>query len=181
MIFAYFSFDMRPLIVLLGFLFLSGCSSVRVTYDYDRATDFSTYKSFGFYETENNGLSELDNKRIIRLITQTMESKGFEQADNADFYIGIQSSEYENINRNAVGVGVGGSGRNVGGGVSVGIPINRGKLTREIVIDFVDEKERGTIWQAVTTSAYNPDTTPEKREANLKAVVDKIFSSFPPQ
>ena len=36
---------------LLALLVLSSCSSVRVLSDYDRETDFNTYKSYAFYKT----------------------------------------------------------------------------------------------------------------------------------
>ena len=37
---------------------------------------------------------------------------------------------------------MGGSSGNVGGGVSVGIPVGQGNVSREITIDFVDHSKK---------------------------------------
>ena len=105
---------------------------------------------------------------------------GFKRTDNADFYIDIQSQNIMNRNNPNVGVGVGGTGRNTGGGVSIGIPINSNQNTREVVIDFVDNNKEITFWQAISESAYNPNAKPEKREAYFTALIEKIFSKYPP-
>jgi len=54
-------------------------------------------------------------------------------------------------------------------------------LSRQITIDFVDETKTGLFWQAVSESRYNTNASPEKREANLKAVVDNVFEKYPPK
>lgn len=167
-------------LVLLIFLVFS-CSSVRVNYDYDKQADFSTYKTYNYYSDLDTGLSSLDAKRLLNILDEALQNKGLSLSETPDFYINIQSSEYENAQRNTVGVGLGGGGRNVGGGVSVGIPIGQSKLSRQIIFDFIDEEGKGLFWQAVTESNYNPKASPEKRETNLKAVVEKTLSDYPPK
>ena len=105
------------------------------------------------------GLSTLDNKRLIRAIDRKLETMGLTRSDNPDFYIDIQSQDIINRNNSNVGVGVGGTGRNVGGGISVGLPLGGNQLTRELVIDFVDKnKGERLFWQAVSESSYNENT-----------------------
>lgn len=171
---------MKYLKLLLLCLVITSCG-VRVNYDYESATDFTKYKSYAFFTDMQTGLSELDTKRLIHLLDDALQAKGFTKSDYADFMINIQSSERENVNRNTVGIGVGGTGRNVGGGISVGIPIGQSKLNREIVFEFVDANSNRLFWQAVSESNYNPDTTPEKREANLQAIVAKVLEGYPPK
>jgi len=162
-------------------LIISSCSSVQVNYDYDKQTDFTAYKTYNYYSDIETGLSELDTKRLLNVLDEALQNKGLSLSETPDFYINIQSSEYENAQRNTVGVGLGGGGRNVGGGVSVGIPIGQSKLGRQIVFDFIDENGKGLFWQAVSEANYNPDASPEKREANLKLIVDKVFAGYPPK
>lgn len=160
---------------------LCSCGSVNVDYDYDSNLDFSSYKTFNFYDEPESGLSELDHKRLVRILSEELQKKGLEISEDPDFLIGIQSEEYERENGSGIGVGVGGTGGNVGGGISVGIPMRNNKLERDIIFDFIDEKGIGVIWQALSTSSFNPDSNPEQREANLRAVVQKVLAKFPPE
>lgn len=172
---------MKAFKLLILTLLVSSCSSVRVNYDYDKQIDFSSYKTYNYYSDLETGLSDLDSKRLLNILDDALQSKGLSLSENPDFYINIQSSEYENVQRNTVGVGLGGGGRNVGGGVSVGIPIGQSKLSRQIIFDFIDEEGKGLFWQAVTESNYNPKASPEKRELNLETIVNKIIAGYPPE
>lgn len=161
-------------------LCLVSCGAT-VNYDYDSQTDFSKYKTYNYFTDMESGLSELDLKRLISALDKEMVLKGYTLAEDADFYIDIQSQEVTFNNGNNVGVGVGGTGRNVGGGVSIGFPINSNKRNREIVIDFVDKDRTKLFWQAVSESSFNPKAKPEKREADFAVLVAKILSKYPPK
>lgn len=172
---------MKPFKFLILFFLILSCASVRVNYDYEKATDFTQYKTYNYYPDMETGLSELDSKRFFDIMDVHLQQKGLQLSDTPDFYINIKSSEYEETQQNTVGVGVGGSGRNVGGGISVGIPVGQAIINRQIIIDFVDESNIGLFWQAVTESSYNPNTTPEKRESILQQIVIKALEGFPPK
>ena len=49
----------------------------------------------------------------------------------------------------------------------------------QFLIDFRDENGIGLFWQAVSESSYNPNRTPEKREAKLRAIVEKVLAKYP--
>jgi hypothetical protein len=171
---------MKTFILLLAIFIFMSCG-VTVNYDYEKATDFSKYKTYNYYSDLETGLSDLDTKRLQHVLDQGMLAKGFTKSDYADFLINITSSEYQNQNRNTVGVGVGGSGRNVGGGISIGIPVGKSKMSREIVFEFVDAEKNNLFWQAISESNYKENTSPEKREENLKAIVAKVLEGYPPK
>ena len=166
--------------ILLVALLLVSCATVRVNYDYDKAVDFSKYKTYHYYKDLETGLSELDTKRLIMILDQELRSRGYSQSETPDIFINITSSAYENPERNSVGIGVGGRGRNVGGGVSIGLPLGGSQYSRQIIFDFVDENGKGLIWQAVSESNYHPNASPDKRTANLRTVVKKVLEGFPP-
>ncbi len=165
---------------LLVFLVVS-CAPIYVNYDYEKQTDFSKYKTYNYYSDINTGLSELDSNRLLDALDEALLLKGLTLSDNPDFYIDITSSEFQNNQRNTVGVGVGGGGRNVGGGISIGLPIGQPKLNRQIIFDFHDEKGIGLFWQAISESGYNPNAGPEQREARIKTIVQKVLKGFPPK
>ncbi|WP_298555440.1 DUF4136 domain-containing protein [uncultured Algibacter sp.] len=167
-------------ITILALLIVS-CAPIHVNYDYDKTTNFNTYKTYQYYANMETGLSELDTKRLLNAIDAKMETKGFAISENPDFFIDIKSAEYQDAQRQTIGVGVGGSGRNVGGGITVGIPIGQANVNRQITIDFVDENKKQLFWQAISESSFNPKATPEKREVRLNAIVEKVLSSYPPE
>lgn len=171
---------MRSIFVLILLLMVS-CAPVKVSFDYDENTDFSQYKTYNYYADIKTGLSELDAKRLFNILDTSLQNQGYVLSDSPDFFIDVQSSEYQETNRNSVGVGVGGSGRNLGGGISIGIPVRQDNINRVIQFDFVDEKGKGLFWQAVSESSFNPNATPEKRKAQLQAIVEKVLKGFPPQ
>ncbi|WP_431136311.1 DUF4136 domain-containing protein [Psychroserpens mesophilus] len=172
---------MKYVTFLVMFVIIFSCAPVRVNYDYEKTTDFKAYKTYNYYANLNTGMSELDTKRLLDALDEVLEAKGYLLSETPDFFIDIQSSEYQETPRNNVGVGLGGTGGNIGGGISLGIPVGQNKLNRQIVFEFVDEDKNGLFWQAVSESSYSPNASPEKREALFKTVVTKVIQGFPPE
>ncbi len=160
---------------------ITSCGAI-VNYDYEKSTDFNQYKTYNYFDDMETGLSQLDNKRLVRAIDAKLATMGLTRSENPDFFIDIQSQDIQNRNNSNVGVGVGGTGRNVGGGVTVGLPLGGNQYTRELVIDFVDKQQNEKLfWQAVSESSYRPNASPEKREETFVKLVEKIFSGYPPK
>lgn len=172
---------MKKLSFVLLVLLLGSCNAVRVDYDYDKGTDFSSYTTYNYYPDIETGLSDLDTKRLIRAVDSAMQMKGILKVEEPDFLINIQSRSYRNPSNSAVGVGLGGSGRNVGGGVSIGIPVGQPNLSREIIFDFVDSQKDALFWQGISESSYRDNASPSVRQEVLNRVVAKVFSRYPPQ
>ena len=172
---------MKPLKISLLALLIVGCAPIRVNYDFDKTTNFSNYKTYNYYSEMNTGLNELDTKRLLNALDAKMTAKGFSLSDSPDFFIDIKSREYQEAARNTVGVGLGGGGRHVGGGISIGLPVGQANMNRQITIDFVDENKKQLFWQAVSESSFNPNAIPEKREARLNAIVEKVLVAYPPK
>ena len=65
-----------PLILLFV---VGSCSSVRVTSDYDTATDFTKYKTFAFFKKgiDKVDISDLDKRRILKAVEYELVAKGF--------------------------------------------------------------------------------------------------------
>ncbi|WP_158974258.1 DUF4136 domain-containing protein [Cellulophaga sp. L1A9] len=172
---------MKKIGFLIVLFLIVSCSAVRVNYDYDTKTDFTSYTTYNYYPDLVSGLSGLDEKRIIVLIDSTMQAKGIQLSEEPDFLINIQSNQFQAAQNNNVGVGLGSTGRNVGGGISIGIPVGQPKVEREIQIDFVDSQKEFLFWQAVSASGFKENTTPDAREQKLKQIVDKVFNKYPPK
>ncbi|OUR91370.1 hypothetical protein A9Q87_10435 [Flavobacteriales bacterium 34_180_T64] len=172
---------MKSIIIFVLALFVTSCAPIYVNYDYEKTADFTQYKTYNYYKDLETGLSELDTKRLLNSLDMSLQAKGFSKSETPDMFINITSSEYIESQRSTVGVGVGGTGGNVGGGISVGIPLGQSNVNRQITIDFIDENGIGLIWQAISETTYNPDASPEKRQEKFKAIVDKVLSQYPPK
>src|SRR5690606_28868931 len=107
---------MKNFLIFFITVIITSCAPVHVNYDYDTATDFNNYKTYNYYKEMTTGLNDLDTKRLIDAINGELQLKGFLMSENPDFLINIQSSEFQEVQRSNVGVGLGGGGRNIGGG-----------------------------------------------------------------
>lgn len=173
---------MKNLLVLFLVILLTSCASVQVNHDYEKTTDFSQYKTYNYYANLETGLSQLDEKRLLDVLDEIMASKGYTLSQEPDFFVDVKSSEYMEPSRSNVGVGIGGTGGNVGGGVSIGFPVGQNNYNRQILFEFIDEDNKtGLFWQAVADSNYSPNATPEKREALFRTIVTKVLEKFPPE
>lgn len=169
------------LLILFAIITTWSCQSVRVAYDYDRDVDFNRYQSYNYPADLDTGLSELDTKRLLRITDSIMKSRGYVQSPDPDLLLDIYSQSFEIPNRNTVGIGVGGTGRNVGGGIQVGIPISGGDLNREIVFNFVDSQRDQLVFQAISESKYRDNASPSYRWKILRETAAKVFEGYPPE
>ncbi|MEN1784883.1 MAG: DUF4136 domain-containing protein [Bacteroidota bacterium] len=172
---------MKTWFLLTSVLVLASCASIRVEYDYDKEADFKAYKTYGYYAELNSGLSQLDERRLIRVLDAALVAKGFQYSDTPDFLINVTSETYRNTPQNNVGVGLGGTNNNMGGGISIGLPLGGGAIKRRIQFDFVDAKGDFLFWQATSDSGLRDNAAPDVRESQLQQLVQKVFSKFPPQ
>ncbi|WP_308993840.1 DUF4136 domain-containing protein [Mariniflexile litorale] len=172
---------MRVYTFLFLAIFLVSCAPIRVNYDFEKGTNFDQYKTYNYYSEMQTGLSDLDTKRFLDALDAKMTAKGFALSDTPDFFVDIKSSQYQEAQRNNVGVGLGGGGGHVGGGISIGLPIGQANVNRQITIDFVDENKKQLFWQAVSESSFNPKSTPEKREQLFNTIAEKVLTQYPPK
>lgn len=163
------------------FFLIVSCSPIYVNYDYETKHDFTKYKTYNYYSDIETGLSELDTERLLTALDENMTLKGLALSSTPDFYVNITSVEYHEARSSSVGVGVGGGGGNVGGGISVNIPVGKENVNRKIVFDFVEENGIGLFWQAISEAKFDVSAKPEQREAQLKAIVNKVMEGFPPK
>jgi len=163
-------------------LVLASCSSIRVYSDYDKQVDFSPYKTYAFHKNgiDKAELSDLDKKRILRAIDETMSTKGFTKSDNPDLLISFFTKEREEVNVNQFNAGWGygwGWGWNpfLWGGNTMVTRNTEGSL----YIDIIDAKKKELIWQGEGEGVLTKDR--DKKEALIQEFVSKILEQYPPQ
>lgn len=177
----YELYAMKQLFLLLISLFLVSCGAT-VAIDYDTKTDFTDFTTYQFYQDIDSGLNDLDNKRIMSAIENSLQNRGFTRTDYCRFYIDFYASESISESRNTLGIGIGGGGRNVGVGVSGGIPIGGRVINQQLTIDIIDATmDQELAWQAKINGELSENATPEQREAYYISAIEKALQKFPPK
>ena len=172
-------YDMKKL-YLLCLIFLVGCGPVKVQYDYDSQAQFTNYSSYNFAANLDTGLGDLDQRRLLETVNQVLQSRGFTLSEDPDLILDVYSNIYQDPNQGSVGFGVGGTGGDVAGGVSVGVPLNMGQLQREIIFELIDARQGRILWQAVSRDQFNEGSSPEKRKERFRVIAIRVFEGFPP-
>ncbi len=169
------------LLALVLLSMLTACSSVRVASDYDRQTDFTPYKSYAFYKPgiDQAKVSDLDKKRILRAIENTMNAKGFVKSANPDILVSIFTKTKENVNiyQNNFGYGYGwgwspwfwGTGYNTVSRTTEGT----------LYIDLVDATKKELVWQGMGTAALTQNVA--RKQEKIQEIVAAILAKYPPQ
>lgn len=170
------------LIPIIGLLILIiACGGPRAVYDYDEQANFSAYSSIAIYPEIQTGLSQLDEKRLLTSVEKVMQERNFSASQNPDLYLNIYTEEYQEQNRSSLGVGVGGTGRNVGVGVSGGIPLGGPETFLRLTFDLIDVQKDVLVWQAVVDSKFDFDASPENRQQRFDQIVKEALDAYPPK
>ena len=164
------------------FFLIASCSSIRVNSDYDKKVDFSTYKTFAFYKTgiDKVEISDLDKKRIMHSIDETMSAKGLTKSETPELLVNFFTKAREQVNVNQFNMGWGygwGWGWNpfMWGGTTSINRYNEGTL----FIDIIDANKKELIWQGEGEGVLTKDTN--KKDENIKEFVTKILEQYPPK
>ena len=159
---------------------LASCGAT-VAVDYEKQTDFSVYKTYNYYPSINSGLSELDNKRIIKSTDSLLQTRGFKKSSSPQFYINFFAKEQLSNSRSSIGVGVGSGGRNGGFGISGGIPIGGKSVNQQFTIDFIDVQKDDLFWQAIVDGNYKEKASPLQKEKYYFTIIEKALKKYPPK
>lgn len=162
----------------LGVLSFAGTPALAqdITYDYDRAADFSRFKTYAW--TGDSPVSdELIHKRIVTAVDSQLALKGLSRVE-PDAAPDVLVSYQTVINRSLQVTGLG-SGRRYGwshtGSARVGA-IQTGVLT----VDLFDGRTRSIVWRATATRDLDLSAGPEKRDKNIRRAAERLFKHYPP-
>ncbi|KQN35872.1 hypothetical protein ASE92_06940 [Pedobacter sp. Leaf41] len=166
---------------------LTGCSSLRTASDYDKNVDFSTYKTYNFYDKgiERVRLNNLDKRRLMAAVEAEMNAKGFVKADKPSMLVnlvvvGREKTDVYNSGFGGWGWGGGWGWRGGWGGWGWGggpTYVNQ-YIEGTIIIDFLDPDKKILFWHG-RGSGFNLDNL-NKREERLYTGVREILAQYPP-
>jgi hypothetical protein len=174
----------------------------KVTYDYDRDTDFTRLRTYAFKdsptkETTASETTTYDNplvhERIKAAVTWQLESRGLRRVEeHPDVYV-ITRQTFETQKDYTVyspyGWGWGGYGYGWGwGGYGYGpgwggfgytdIEV-RDIIVGTLTIDLEDAATGELLWRGVGVKRVHTHSSPESRDKRVLRGVEKIFKKFP--
>ena len=178
---------MKKLLLIPVLFAFVACSTVKVTYDYDKQADFSKYKTYAVSEetTKMVGVNQLNRDRMIAAVEAEMAVKGFTKADNADVILDIRvkGEEVQTATATSTGGGYGGYGYGrwgYGGGMSTTYVNYDSYVEGTLFVTLIDKATEKIVWQGTGTKTIDENASAKKREENINYAVKQIFTNYPP-
>lgn len=176
--------------LLIATLVLASCSSLNVSTDFDPTVDFSSYKTFKFYdgnkpEGETLGKNPLVQKRVEAAVKNVLTSKGFKYSEgDVDFVVILHAGNKERTQINTYGYGGYGYGRygRNGWGYPRDTYTDVYQYTEStLFIDVADFDKKELTWRGTGTGVVKQYKDPEDMQDLIDSVVAKILDEFPPR
>ena len=176
--------QIRTLAVAAALSFVgAGAFAQDVKVDYDKAADFTKYKTFAIKlgTSWNNPLSE---KRVLAEIQQGLTEKGWTATTDdakADAVVVLHGATEKQKSLNTFySGGYGGYGwRGMGmGGMGTATTTTSEYLVGTLVVDIFDAKSKQLMYRG--TAQDELSDKPDKNAKKLAKASDKLFKDFPP-
>jgi hypothetical protein len=146
-----------------------------VTTDYDKATDFSRYKTFAWIK-EPQATNPLINQRIVEDVNAALTSKGLTLVtDGADLAIAAHAATQNRRTLDTFYNGFGGGWRWGGGFGSSTTQVNTFAVGT-LVVDIFDGQTKNAVWRGTSTKTLS--SNPQKNAESLNKAVTKMFKDF---
>ncbi len=169
---------------LLALSLFGACSSVTVSSDFDRDANFASYKTYAFtQEAQQLPVGDINRKRIIDAVSSELALKGFTPSDQPDVLIDLKITAQQKETATATNTGGYGSGYGYrwGGGFSTTTINVEQYVEGTLFVDMIDNSKKQLVWQGRGMRTLDENASAEKREANIKDAVKRIFTKYPPK
>jgi len=159
-------------------------AQLKVSSDYDKSADFTRYKTFTIYNSENlkESVSQLNHDRIVNAIKSEMTKRGFiEDTASPDLLVNTTAvlkdrSSVSNTNYYAYG--------SVyrpyawGPGVSYSNYDVQQYKDGSLIIDVVEVNSKKLLWQGIGNKEI--DTPAKHPDKEIPKAIESIMAGFPP-
>jgi len=169
---------------------LIGCSSIKITTDYDKTVDFTQLKTFEYYgwaAESDKILNQLEKDRIERAFGDEFRKRGLELVESGGdmvVVLFIMTEDKTQYNATTTGMGYGGYygyGPRYGWGPGMSMSTTTVQeynyTVGTLVIDIYDSKAEKLIWESIASGTINEN--PQKREKNIPKTAAMIMAPYP--
>ena len=161
------------------FLDIACTQSLKISYDYDKATPFTSFRTFNI-STVEGAFNEFNQQRIRKSIRQVMTKKGYaEQAVQADLTITATGVAADRRTVTARTDFQNGGLHRYGYWATPALTTVSSTHYKEgtLVIDVIESRSRKLVWQAVGTSElYKQPKNPDK---TINKAITRMLEAFP--
>jgi hypothetical protein len=168
----------------VALLAAAGCSTLSISTDFDKAADFTQYRTFTWKDT-GDGIDSIWNKRIEGVFSDTLAAKGLRRVDSGgDLWVAAHPRLTKETQINTYNTGWGyGYGWYGYGGMGMATTTVTEIPVGTLMIDLVDAKKKELVWRGVASDTLNtdPNRTAEDREKKLRDVAAQMFTGYPPK
>ncbi len=174
-----------------GFLLMAsgGALAQKVTNDWDKAVDFSKYKTYAWVKG-TPARNQRNDERIVRAIEGQLAAKGLQKVEsvaNPDLVVAYhaavaEDTQFDTRDTGSWGYGSGwryGYGRmstTTVGGMSTTTVTKI--LIGQLVVDLGDVKDKELIWRGTASDTVSGKDW-EKAEKTINKAVEKLFKKYP--
>ena len=118
---------MKRFLYITTALLLTSCASIRVSTDYDTSVDFTSYNAYAFFKPgiDDAKISDLDKRRILKAIENTLTEKGFVASETPNVLVSFHTKAEKNVQVSESYLGWGGPFYGPYGGMGWGWGFNR--------------------------------------------------------
>jgi hypothetical protein len=171
-------------------LALAGCASgPDIRADYDKAADFSKYRTYGFVSqagTDTGEFKSLATQMLQNSAAREMEARGYVRSATPDLVINFKGKLEEKTDIESVpapyygpGWGYGGWYGSPYGGWGGGTQTyTRRYNVGTLIVDVVDREKRQVVFQGGLEDVVTKEML-ENREQSISNAVSAIFSKYP--
>lgn len=180
------------LVIAVAILFLSSCSSTKITADFDKSIDFTKYKTFEYYgwaKESDKLLNDLDKKRIEESFANEFYKRGLTYVKEGGelivtLFIVVEQKTQTTANTTSMG-GYGHYGGYYGYGPGYGWGPSYSTTTVStydyqvgtLVCDVYDKTTEQLIWEGIASKTI--DENPQSRDKNIPKVIQYLMKKYP--
>ncbi len=175
-------------------LFVVGCSTIRVSTDFNPTYDFTKLRTYAWLDNDKAVSSDarvnndLIVDRVRRAVENSLAAKGYTKIDaaSADFVVSWFGAidtklQVDSIDHFYSPYGYGALVRDPYWNGTRGV---RTTTTREyevgtLIVDILDPSERKLIWRGSGTDRIGSNNSPEKVTKGINEAIAAIMASFP--
>jgi len=177
----------KGLVFLPAFLFMvtfAYCQDVH--YNYDRGTNFATYKTYQWVDIPGGVVTDqLIDRDIKRAVDGQLAEKGLTRVEkNADLYVGYQAviTEEKGVNLTGMGGGPGWGGWGPWGGWPGTVQGQTSTIpVGTLAVQLYDPARKQLIWRGDASKTIDLKKDPDKNYKTLQKAMAKLFKNYPPQ
>jgi hypothetical protein len=159
----------------------------KVSYDFDKSANFSTFKTYAHKDGTKVGQPLIDD-RIVAAIDEQMALKGFTKSESSPdvfvvYHVAFDKQKDISTFSSGYGGGYGAYGWGWGGGWGGGTTTTqvRDILIGTLVVDIADAKKNQLAWRGMATKEVQTQAKPEKRDKSITEAMKKIYKNYPPK